>query len=150
MAKDEKNLPHSVFHKKYRFNKFLKENRMATLEHCQTYKLWQSHILRWTGKCVSQEIKYIFCLLDSLKKKKKHICPKFLWRNWRAFSFSEQIGLLFLLGYLKGLLKNNFKAIIKQIKETNGKISVSINISGLEIKISSDVERISLQVIKHL
>lgn len=44
-----KNLPHSVFHKKYRFNKFLKENRMAMLEYCQTYKLWQSHILRSTG-----------------------------------------------------------------------------------------------------
>lgn len=31
-----------------------------------------------------------------------------------AFSFPEQVNLLFLLDYLAGLLNNNFKAIIKQ------------------------------------
>lgn len=31
-----------------------------------------------------------------------------------AFRFPEQVSLLFLLDYLRGLLKNNFKAIIKQ------------------------------------
>lgn len=31
-----------------------------------------------------------------------------------AFHFPEPVSLFFLLDYLQGLLKNNFKAIIKQ------------------------------------
>ena len=61
---------------------------MGTLEHCQSYKLWQSHILRWTGKCISQEIKYIFRPLDLLKKKKKSTSVSNFFEGTEGIQFS--------------------------------------------------------------
>lgn len=146
MSRDEKNLLScSGFHKKYRFNKFLKENRMATLEPCQTYKLWQSHIQRWTGKCISQEIKYIFRLWIHWRRwiKNTSVPNFFEGTGWRLV-FPSKWACSFYWITLEGFKKIILKLSSNKIKETNWKIFVSINVSGLERKISVDGGRISI------
>lgn len=117
---------------------------MATLEHCQTYRLWQSHIPRWTWKRISQEKKkyiYIFCLLGLLKKKKKHICPKFLWRNRIAFCFPGWIDLFFTLNCHRRFFNNMTCGSGMKRKSARQGGKIFVNISGLGIQPFSDGEK---------